>query len=955
VNKSLSKPVLLLVVLATVLSAFTATSIPRVQAARSKGNNSPSGLTPAFLPVRGVNGGSVSPRDPSRIASPGTTGDLTTPVVTIAATDDMAAEEPAGATGNFRISRTGLTVGPLTVSYTISGSASSADYTPVLTGGSTIPAGQSFVDIKITPVEDTLIEDAETLTLTLVASGSYDVGSPSSATVNIADNSVGVPPFLGVAAGDADTSSAVLWTRVDRQGAVPVHAQVSTMQDFSGSVLTFGGTSDPAKDYTVKLVANGLAPGTRYYYRFMNDSTAEVSLTGTFKTVPLADAGVGLHFGFSGDNDGLMRPFALGSVLPSEHLDFYQNLGDVIYETASNVHGNIGTSYLNSPSVTLTNDSLSFNGVPRAFNPGSAPFATQVQLKVDFEKKYRENFLPVNGGGQNSLQVMYAGQGNSTTWDNHELGNRKYIDGGAPAGGSVGGPTGTDMPTGRGVDARSKLPAINPNDVNTSMTDFMNRAVGFLTLENVFLEYQPIRDRGILNLPGDPRMDGTRQLYSASQWGRNAIFVNTDSRSYRDIRLKTADASADDTGQRADNLNRTFLGATQLAWLKQTLLAAQNNGTTWKFVSVSDPIDQLGPIGGSLSGTLTSVNADGGKSWMGGYRVERNSLLQFIADNHITNVVFLATDDHQNRINELYYSPTGHTGDQSSYVKVPFTFSIVCGPLGATGPETITDHSFANIKAIADSLASAQITAGLDPIGLQNYPGLHDLVRDGDPTAGTNPQPVDFYSPDTFNYTVLDVSIDGKTLTVKSVGMNSTAQNAGLEYVLGPQARTLFSFQIDGFGSLMGSTKAVRNELADALGGATNHKDIDRLTDAIRKLDDASNPDVWLSDGNHLVCTQGDAIFNRYKDAVQKLMDMIQDKSASTISDATIQNWINVLVAIDRDLAQAAITEANDPKKTAKASGDLANGDAAAASGHFDTAIEDYRKAWNDVKECSNN
>ena len=75
---------------------------------------------------------------------------------------------------------------------------------------------------------------------------------------------------------------------------------------------------------------------------------------------------------------------------------------------------------------------------------------------------------------------------------------------------------------------------------------------------------------------------------------------------------------------------------------------------------------------------------------------------------------------------------------------------------------------------------------------------LHDLVREGDPTAGTKPQPVDFYSPDTFNFTVLDVSANGKTLTVTSVGMNSTAQNAGIEYANGPQARTLLSFQIDG-------------------------------------------------------------------------------------------------------------------------------------------------------------
>ena len=57
---------------------------------------------------------------------------------------------------------------------------------------------------------------------------------------------------------------------------------------------------------------------------------------------------------------------------------------------------------------------------------------------------------------------------------------------------------------------------------------------------------------------------------------------------------------------------------------------------------------------------------------------------------------------------------------------------------------------------------------------------------------------MDFYSPDTFNFTVLDVSANGKTLTVSSVGMNSTAQNAGIEYANGPQARTLFSFQIDG-------------------------------------------------------------------------------------------------------------------------------------------------------------
>ena len=78
----------------------------------------------------------------------------------------------------------------------------------------------------------------------------------------------------------------------------------------------------------------------------------------------------------------------------------------------------------------------------------------------------------------------------------------------------------------------------------------------------------------------------------------------------------------------------------------------------------------------------------------------------------------------------------------------------------------------------------------------KDYPGLHDLFREGDPLADTNPQAVDFYSPDTFNFTVFDVSKNGKTLTVKSVGMNSTATNAGLEYDPASPARTILSFKI---------------------------------------------------------------------------------------------------------------------------------------------------------------
>src|SRR5262249_28586568 len=152
-----------------------------------------------------------------------------------------------------------------------------------------------------------------------------------------------------------------------------------------------------------------------------------------------------------------------------------------------------------------------------------------------------------------------------------------------------------------------------------------------------------------------------------------------------------------------------------------------------KFTISNTPSPAPIPAGTTLTlsgapSTYAPVSSDGGKSWMGGYRAERNALLKFIADNGITNVVFLATDDHQNRINELTYSPTGETNNQASYVKVPYCFSIVCGPLGATGPDLISNHTFALAKKLADSIANAQSTAGIQPIGLAGYPGLKNVM-----------------------------------------------------------------------------------------------------------------------------------------------------------------------------------------------------------------------------------
>ncbi|HUU93268.1 MAG TPA: hypothetical protein VM238_18895, partial [Phycisphaerae bacterium] len=108
--------------------------------------------------------------------------------VTIEATDPDAAEQGAD-TGTFTITRTGDTTDPLTVYYTVSGTAEDTDYDEgPLPGQIDIPAGSPTATITITPEDDPNFELDETVVLTLTGNPSYAVGAPSNAIVMIADN-----------------------------------------------------------------------------------------------------------------------------------------------------------------------------------------------------------------------------------------------------------------------------------------------------------------------------------------------------------------------------------------------------------------------------------------------------------------------------------------------------------------------------------------------------------------------------------------------------------------------------------------------------------------------------------------------------------------------------------------------------------------------------------------------
>ena len=111
-------------------------------------------------------------------------------------------------------------------------------------------------------------------------------------------------------------------------------------------------------------------------------------------------------------------------------------------------------------------------------------------------------------------------------------------------------------------------------------------------------------------------------------------------------------------------------------------------------------------------------------------------------------------------------------------MKLPCAFSIVAGPLGDRGRPHHQPHL--RHGAAIRQHRRRRDGGGRQTVGLSATSASRRGPR-RDPTANTNPQPVDFYSPDTFNFTVLDVSADGRTLSVKSVGMDATTQNAGID------------------------------------------------------------------------------------------------------------------------------------------------------------------------------
>ena len=111
--------------------------------------------------------------------------DTNTPLVSVTAFDSTAAET-GNNRGTFRFSRVGSTAASLTVTFTVTGTATNGTDYPSLPVTVTFGAGQADVDLSVAPTQDGVAEGSETVIVTVTDGAAYDVGAPASATVTIA-------------------------------------------------------------------------------------------------------------------------------------------------------------------------------------------------------------------------------------------------------------------------------------------------------------------------------------------------------------------------------------------------------------------------------------------------------------------------------------------------------------------------------------------------------------------------------------------------------------------------------------------------------------------------------------------------------------------------------------------------------------------------------------------------
>jgi myo-inositol-hexaphosphate 3-phosphohydrolase/phosphodiesterase/alkaline phosphatase D-like protein len=553
----------------------------------------------------------------------------------------------------------------------------------------------------------------------------------------------------GIASGDTTQTSTVLWARSNFTGNVSF--EYSTTPDFSNiagqAIATVTNPLQP-----VKVEVTDLAAGTQYYYRVRDAAGATQS--GQFKTSSALGTQTGLRFGVAGDWRGELSPYPAIANAPQSNLEFFLEFGDTIYA--------------DFPSPALRNP----DGTEKA----------QAQTLDDFRIKNSEVYS--QRFGLNTWGNLRASTSILATIDDHEVTN--------------------DFQGGENLSSASA----REQALYGATSGLVNDSPLYENGLQAFQEYNPLRDR-FYGETGDARTAGERQLYRYNTFGNDAATFVLDARSFRDAGLPGV-TNLNDAAQVGNflagsfNSDRTLLGRQQVEDLKRDLLTSEQNGITWKFIMVPEPIQNLGVLAAS--------------DRYEGYAAERTEILKFINDNKIDNVVFVSADIHGTLVNNLTYQLAPGQGQIATTAFEITTGSVAFdAPFGQTVAELATAVGLLTPaqKAFYDSLPIANdgdslpndkddfikqiVDNGLTPLGYDPV-GLNNNLPQAEGLINAKLLQGDYIASHTYGWTEFNIDAETQKLTLTTYGIEAYTREeleANPNAVISRQPKIVSQFEVD--------------------------------------------------------------------------------------------------------------------------------------------------------------
>lgn len=476
----------------------------------------------------------------------------------------------------------------------------------------------------------------------------------------------------GVASGDPDSNSVLLWTRCpqsEKKSSFALQLEVAEDQSFRSVVVSAATRVIAASDWTCRVLVGGLKPAHVYWYRF-TDKGGNGSRVGRTITAPDASDARAVSFAFvscqnanQGAQNAYRRMIFEDERAPeTERLGFILHLGDFIYEIV---------------------------WYPEDRPQGMYDRRLRDIVRYPDGEKIRDFHIPTTLDGYRAVYRAYLHDPDLqdararwpfvNMWDNHEFSWQGWQ--------SLQKFQGTTRPAQtRKVAANQAFFEFQPARMARPDGNSLERFNAPKVVDTPITKFD---DHGLGQEANNLAAIGSLQGYRALRWGRNVELIITDQRSYRseeptDMQEAKPLSSEDfpawmpqeametlDAGRTYNGGNppatirsvdgsveipnfcrhrpaQTILGAEQKAWLLERL---NNSRATWKIWGNTTATLDMRADPQNLPAGITKPWPWPGyagfplQDWGTAY-VERGEIYDFVQEHGITGFTIVAGDRH---------------------------------------------------------------------------------------------------------------------------------------------------------------------------------------------------------------------------------------------------------------------------------------------------------------------